>query len=132
VHNLLRAIGADMILYYSFHQESVSLVPNIPIDKDDPCVEKEKSLSASQFQIYQGMPNTILYTGSSRIKHFFDMARRACSCTFYSDRAICHHFMFAAKQYKLTLGKQSTPSTNFVKLKSAGRRKKNGKWHERD
>jgi hypothetical protein len=38
--------------------------------------------------------------------------------------------MFETKQYKFTLGKQSIPSTQFVQLKSTGRRKKNGEWHK--
>ncbi len=84
VHNILYVIGADIILYYSFHKESIILVPNIPTDKDDTCVVKEKKLVASQFQIYHGMPNS---SGSSST-HFIDVARRSWSCTFYIDRAI--------------------------------------------
>jgi hypothetical protein len=134
VINLLNVICRDIIVYYSYNQHPISMVANVPSDdcKKDHLILLEMKLCDAQFQIYSYLPNTILFTDSTskppRIFHqFIDMAKRSCTCSFYIDRAICHHLIFSSRLFKFTIGKQSIPSKTFVKMKSSGRKKKNSK-----
>ncbi len=135
--NLLNVIRREIIVYYSYNKHPISLVPNVPSEKetDNTLIQLEKELTPGQFQMYSYLPNTILYTDYSVPNHvsnyFIDFLRRSCTCSYYIDSALCHHLLLASKLFKFTIGRQSIPSTSFVKLKSAGRKPKNGKWYSK-